>query len=125
MGKMENIPPNAFVLDCPSREILIRLAEKWTFLIVIALQDGPKRFGALKRQVEGVSQKMLTQTLRNLEADGLVIRQVYDEMPLRVEYQLTALGHELVPLNTAIKKWTEDNMRKILEARINGRSGAV
>ncbi|KIC08531.1 HxlR family transcriptional regulator [Leisingera sp. ANG-M1] len=120
---MEIIPegtPDAFVAACPSREILARLAEKWTFLIVIALQHGPMRFGALRRKVEGVSQKMLTQTLRNLEKDGLVTRQIYDEMPLRVEYELTALGRELVPLNQAIKDWAERNMRQILEVRSSG-----
>lgn len=86
-------------------------------LVVVALQDGPMRFGALKRRVEGVSQKMLTQTLRNLEMDGLVTRQVFDEMPLRVEYELTELGQELVPLNQAIKTWAEQNMEKIIASR--------
>lgn len=117
MEKNADIRPDAFVQACPSRDILVRLAEKWTFLVVIALENGPMRFGALRRQIEGVSQKMLTQTLRNLEKDGLITRQVYDEMPLRVEYELTALGAELVPLNQAIKQWTEHNMFAILKAR--------
>ncbi|MES0884049.1 winged helix-turn-helix transcriptional regulator [Roseibium sp. SCP14] len=117
MEQNSEIEPDAFVLACPSRDILARLAEKWTMLVVVALQDGPMRFGALKRRVEGVSQKMLTQTLRNLEMDGLVTRQVFDEMPLRVEYELTELGQELVPLNQAIKTWAEQNMEKIIASR--------
>ena len=120
MLKLESsgeVPPNAYVSWCPSREIVSRLAEKWTMLALTSLMDGPMRFGALRRQIEGVSQKMLTKTLRNLEQDGLITRTVYDEMPLRVEYNLTPLGQELAPLILSIKDWAEHNMAKILTHR--------
>ena len=106
---MDATDPDAFLRACPSRALLTRIAEKWTLLILVALEDGPTRFGALRRRVEGISQKMLTQTLRGLERDGLVSRTLYDEMPLRVEYALTARGRSLPPLAAAIKAWTEAN----------------
>ena len=106
--------PDAFLRACPSRDIMARLGEKWTMLVIVALEEGPVRFGDLLRRVEGVSQKMLTKTLRNLEGDGLVARTVYEEMPLRVEYMLTSLGRDLLPLIRAIKQWAEANMDRIL-----------
>ena len=103
------IEPDAFLKACPSRALLTRIAEKWTLLVLVALRDGPVRFGALRRRVEGVSQKMLTQTLRALEGDGLVTRHLYDEMPLRVEYELTKRGRSLLPLADQLKRWAETN----------------
>jgi DNA-binding HxlR family transcriptional regulator len=114
---MQNLVPNAFVAECPTRDILSRLAEKWTMLTLAALRTGPMRFGGLRRKIEGVSQKMLTKTLRNLEEDGLVSRTVYDEMPLRVEYELTALGQDCAKRVVEIKLWAEANMTDILTAR--------
>jgi len=108
--------PDAFIADCPTRDILARLAEKWTMLTLAALKDDTLRFGALHRRIEGVSQKMLTKTLRKLEQDGLVTREVFDEMPLRVEYALTPMGRELSDLVLALKTWTEANMAQILSA---------
>ena len=110
----EETEPDAFRLACPSRDVIARLAEKWTMLVIVALEDGPHRFGAVRRRVEGVSQKMLTKTLRKLEHDGLVTRTVYQEMPLRVEYDLTALGRDLLPLIGAIKDWVEAHMAQVL-----------
>jgi len=81
--------------DCPTRRILDRIGDRWTVLIVGALWDGSARFSELRRRVEGVSQKMLTQTLRGLERDGLVRRTVYPEVPVRVEYALTEAGRTL------------------------------
>lgn len=101
--------PDAFLKACPSRVLLARIAEKWTLLVLVALRDGPLRFGALRRTVEGVSQKMLTQTLRALEGDSLVTRHLYDEMPLRVEYELTDRGQSLLPLADQFKRWAEAN----------------
>ena len=75
--------------DCPTRRILDRIGDRWTVLVVGALWDGELRFSELRRRIEGVSQKMLTQTLRGLERDGLVRRTVYPEVPVRVEYALT------------------------------------
>ncbi|MEM9228245.1 MAG: helix-turn-helix domain-containing protein [Pseudomonadota bacterium] len=120
---MESAPPNAFVADCPTRDILARLAEKWTMLTLAALKDDTLRFGALHRRIEGVSQKMLTKTLRKLEQDGLVTRQVFDEMPLRVEYSLTPLGRELSDLVLALKTWTEANMLHIMSANAQAQQG--
>jgi DNA-binding HxlR family transcriptional regulator len=113
MKRTRGIAPDAFLLACPSRAVLTRIGEKWAMLALVALTQGPRRFGGLRRSIEGVSQKMLTQTLRNLERDGLVTRRLYDEMPLRVEYELTALGKELVPLVACLKAWAEQNLRKI------------
>jgi DNA-binding HxlR family transcriptional regulator len=101
------IAPDAFLRACPSRAVLARIGEKWTALAVVALADGPLRFGALLRRLEGVSQKMLTQTLRGLEQDSLLVRKLYDEMPLRVEYSLTPQGQSLVPHLQALKSWAE------------------
>lgn len=120
---MKETHPNAFVADCPTRDILARLAEKWTMLTLAALRDGPLRFGALHRRIEGVSQKMLTKTLRKLEHDGLVNRRVFDEMPLRVEYTLTPLGQELSELVLAFKRWTETNMAQIVSASDAAQAG--
>ena len=89
--------PDAFSRICPSRDVMARLGEKWTMLVIVALESGPLRFGELRRKVDGISQKMLSQTARNLERDGLVARTLFDEKPLRVEYALTPQGSELVP----------------------------
>lgn len=104
-----DVAPDAFLRACPSRALLARIAEKWALLVLVALEEGPMRFGALRRRVEGVSQKMLTQTLRALERDSLVTRHLYDEMPLRVEYELTERGRSLMPLAAQLKQWTEEN----------------
>ena len=110
---MRQVHPNAFVADCPTREILSRLAEKWTMLTLAALSEKRMRFGDLHRQIEGVSQKMLTKTLRKLEVDGLVHREVFDEMPLRVEYELTDLGQDIARLVVNLKTWLEGSLDRI------------
>lgn len=92
--------------DCPSRRILDRIGDRWTVLIVGALGDGSVRFSELRRRVEGVSQKMLTQTLRALERDGLVHRTVYPEVPVRVEYTLTEAGRTLREPLRALEEWS-------------------
>ena len=98
---------NVYDRDCPSRTVLDLIANKWTVLVIGQLQDGTKRFSILKRGIDGISQKMLTQTLRDLEKNGLVQRTIYAEVPPRVEYQLTALGMKLIqPLN-ALCDWAE------------------
>lgn len=113
--------PNANVAACPSRAIVSRLAEKWTMLVLSALETRTMRFGDLRREIEGASQKMLTQTLRRLEEDGLVVRTARDVVPPHVEYGLTPLGRDLAPLVAAIKRWAEANMTKVLSARANAR----
>lgn len=92
--------------DCPTRHILDRIGDRWTVLIVVALWDGPARFSELRRRIEGISQKMLTQTLRGLERDGIVHRTVYPEVPVRVEYSLTEAGRSLREPLLALQEWS-------------------
>jgi DNA-binding HxlR family transcriptional regulator len=115
---------DAYVAECPTRQLLDRIADKWVSLLIGALADGPRRYGDLSRQVAGISQKMLTQTLRNLEKDGLVSRTVTPAVPVRVEYALTPLGQGLLPVMRAIKDWAEANMDAVLAARADYDSGA-
>jgi DNA-binding HxlR family transcriptional regulator len=102
---------------CPTRIVLDRIADKWTVLIVGALEDKTKRFGELRREIGGVSQKMLTQTLRGLERDGIVARTVYASVPPKVEYSLTGLGRTLLHILEAIREWSEKNIEDVLKAR--------
>lgn len=108
---------STFVAACPTRMVLNRIADKWTVLVVSALQTETKRFSMLRREVGGVSQKMLTQTLRGLERDGLVTRTVYPTVPPKVEYALTPLGHTLVKLLDDIRVWAEHNIEDVLSAQ--------
>ena len=116
--------PDAYFAKCPSRPIMTRLAKKWTMLALIAMQTGPRRFGELRRLLEGVSQKTLTNVLRGLEEDGLIIRGEFGETPARVEYSLTPLGEDLAPLMKHIKTWAEDNMSAIEAAKAAARRRA-
>jgi DNA-binding HxlR family transcriptional regulator len=112
-------PPLYTVYDarCPSRTALNRIGDRWTALIVGVLAERPHRFGELRRGVDGISQKMLTQTLRSLERDGLVSRTVFPTVPVTVEYALTDLGETLVPVLAAIRDWAEDHIAEVLVAR--------
>lgn len=108
---------NAFLADCPTRHVLATIGDKWSALVITALADGPRRHSELMRAIAGASQKMLTQTLRSLERDGLVVRSVTASVPPRVDYELTALGVTLVPIVSALKAWAEENILEILRAR--------
>jgi len=108
---------NAFLAECPSRQLLDRLADKWATLLLVALAEHPQRYSQLARTVAGVSQKMLTQTLRSLERDGLVSRQVTASVPVRVDYELTELGRSLLPVMRAVKDWAEVHMGDVHAAR--------
>ena len=108
---------NVFNQRCPTRVVLDRLADKWTVMVALRLSKQTLRFGELRRQVGGISQKMLTQTLRGLERDGLVLRTIHAEVPPRVEYSLTALGHTLVPILEQIRAWAEGNIESVLSAQ--------
>jgi DNA-binding HxlR family transcriptional regulator len=107
------VRPDAFVAVCPSRPILSRLGEKWSLLVIAALADHPLHFGELRRKLEGVSQKMLAQTLRALERDGLVKRRLIDARRIRVEYSLTPLGSDFSGHAMQLKSWVEANLRPI------------
>lgn len=101
------------------REILDRVGDKWSLCIVGALRAGPKRFNELKRAVEGISQRMLTLTLRGLERDGLIKRKMYPTIPPRVDYELTDLGQTLLEPVLALVAWAEQNKVVIQGARSN------
>ena len=89
--------------------VLQRIGDKWSILVVMTLAGGTHRFNEMKREIEGISQRMLTLTLRGLERDGLVTRTVYPTVPPRVDYELTALGHSLRGPVTALGQWAQDN----------------
>lgn len=103
--------------SCPSRSVLKLLGERWTPLIVGVLAERPHRFGELRRRIGGVSQKMLTQTLRSLERDGLVTRTAFPTVPVTVEYALTELGTTLVAILASVRGWAEAHVGEILERR--------
>jgi DNA-binding HxlR family transcriptional regulator len=102
---------------CPSRTSLSRIANKWTAMIVIALGQDKLRFRDLRAAVDGISGKVLTGTLRDLERDGLVARHMYTEVPPRVEYELTALGRTLCAPLQALGRWADDYIEQVLAAR--------
>jgi DNA-binding HxlR family transcriptional regulator len=108
---------NAYLATCPARQVLDSLSDKWVTLVLNALADGPRRYSDLTRIISGVSQKMLTQTLRNLERDGLVTRTLTPSVPVRVDYELTALGESVLPVVAAIKVWAESHIEEIHAAR--------
>jgi DNA-binding HxlR family transcriptional regulator len=110
-------PTNPYVANCPTRQVIDRIGDRWTVLIVGALANGPLRFGELSKTVLGISQKMLTQTLRGLERDGLVTRTLYPQVPPRVEYELTHTGKTLIELLGALQTWATQNIGAITEAR--------
>lgn len=111
------LPADIYSAKCPTRQVLDHVAGKWTVLIVDALADGTMRYTDLRRRIDGVSQKMLTQTLRQLETDGFVTRTVHPTVPPRVEYTLTELGHSLRTPIAALREWIEANINEIERAR--------
>ena len=105
--------PDIYNELCPSRDVLELVSGKWSMLLICSLRRGPIRTGALKRSIGGISQKMLTQTLRELERSGLVRRISYDEVPPRVEYALTSLGESLSELIRELDGWIVRNFKHI------------
>ncbi|GAA1386245.1 helix-turn-helix domain-containing protein [Kitasatospora putterlickiae] len=103
--------------DCEVRQILDRIADKWSLLVIALLDRGSLRFTELRREIDGVSQRMLTVTLRQLERDGLVERTVHPVVPPRVDYALTPLGHTLHETVRSLVAWTETHQREIAAAR--------
>ena len=126
MGRAKTVPAyNVYSQDCPTRTVLDIVADKWTSLLIVALVPGTKRFQQLKREIGGITQKMLTQTLRSLERNGLVDRRAYATVPPRVEYTLTRLGHTLSETLEALQDWSVAHVgeiqraRKLMDARLN------
>jgi DNA-binding HxlR family transcriptional regulator len=109
---------DAFLAECPSRQLLDRLSDKWVALVLAALADeGTMRYSQLARRIAGVSQKMLTQTLRSLERDGLLERSVTPTVPVTVDYTLTPLGESLDRVVREVKAWAEAHMDDVRAAR--------
>jgi len=102
---------------CPARQVLDRLADKWAVLVIGRLRGGTLRFNQLRREVDGVSQKVLSQTLKKLERDGLIARQVIATVPVTVEYSLTGLGTTLGETIELLSRWAESNMPAVLAAQ--------
>lgn len=110
-------PYDVFDDRCPTRMMLDRLADKWALLVLDRLDGGPVRFNHLRRDVRGISQKVLSQTLKRLERDGLVDRTVHPTVPVSVEYALTPLGRTLTETVAAFAHWAEHNMEAVLTAQ--------
>ena len=103
--------------DCFNRHVLDTVINKWSSLIFYALSQGPKRYNELRSMIEGISQTMLTNTLRRLERDGLVHREIYPVIPPKVEYSLTPLSETLIPIFKEIYQWTSEHMSEIEQAQ--------
>ncbi len=108
---------DVYLRNCASRDVLDLLSNKWACLVLGSLSTGPRRFGALRRHLDGITQKMLTQTLRELERAGLVDRRVFPTAPPQVEYSLTPLGEDLETLMGAVRAWSEKHIEAITSAR--------
>jgi DNA-binding HxlR family transcriptional regulator len=108
---------DTFKRTCPSHTVLETLANKWLYLVMAALKPGKRRYSDLQRKLEGVSPKMLTQTLRVLERDGMIRRKVFPVVPPRVEYELTTLGFELAGLLDHLRTWSETHVPEIMKSR--------
>ncbi|MEC3951737.1 helix-turn-helix domain-containing protein [Nocardia sp. CDC153] len=117
------LPADVYSAKCPTRQVLDHIAGKWTVLVIDSLmQQGTLRYTDLARRIGGVSQKMLTQTLRSLEADGFLTRTVHPTIPPRVEYELTPLGRSLAEPIAALRQWTEEHINEIERARAAARA---
>lgn len=112
-----HLPYDVYDDRCPTRDVLARLADKWALLVLGRLERGPMRFNGLRRDIKRITQKVLTQTLRKLERDGLVSRQIYATVPVTVEYSLTPLGQTLTETVSVLAHWVENNMDAMLAAQ--------
>lgn len=108
---------DVFSTDCPSRPVFNRIGERWTGLVLLALEPGTLRFSELRRRIGGVTQKMLTQTLRALERDGIVERRVFPTVPVTVEYELTPLGRSLCDAIAVLRSWAYTHIDDVTAAR--------
>lgn len=120
MVDVTGLPPDLQHTDCQKiSQVLARIGEKWSILIIMLLANGPCRFTEIKRTINGISQRMLTLCLRGLERDGLVKRTVFSVMPPHVEYELTPLGRSLIEPVTALGTWARNHIADIDTARKN------
>jgi DNA-binding HxlR family transcriptional regulator len=108
---------DAMSARCPSRDVLAHISDKWTVLVLAVLVDGTTRFNELRRRIDGITQKMLTRTLRELEENGFVSRRIYAEVPPRVEYSLTPLGQSLVKVLDTVREWVNRHAGDVVTAR--------
>src|SRR5437764_10510291 len=124
MARMSSAP-SVLEPQCPSRLVLDRIADKWTALVIQILARGTMRYAQLQRAIGGISQKMLTQTLRSLERDGLVQRTVHPVIPPKVEYSLTRLGRTLIEPLHALCRWTQNNLAELQANRARAKQVVV
>lgn len=117
MVQMDDKIPNVLNANCPTRQVLDRVADKWSVLILILLKEEKRRFNALRREIGGISQKMLSQTLKGLERDGLVSRTAYPTVPVTVEYAITPLGATLAQAVDGLRAWAEGNLEAVSHAQ--------
>ena len=109
--------PNVYQADCPTRMVLDRVGDKWAVLVLGLLAESPRRFNQLRRCIEGISQKMLSQTLKSLERDGLVHRHAIATVPVTVEYSITTLGRTLAQTVDGLRVWAETHIKDVLTAQ--------
>lgn len=111
---------DALFPNCPIRNVLSRIGDKWSMLVLFTLEDNnSQRFKELQRNIPDISQKMLTATLKTLESDGFILREAFPEIPPRVEYSLTDRGRSLLPLIDNLLVWATENMNDIMESRLH------
>ncbi|WP_052494960.1 winged helix-turn-helix transcriptional regulator [Cupriavidus basilensis] len=116
---MLELKPQCFSSDCPSRALFDQIADKWSMMVLAVLDDGPQRFNAIRRRLEGVTQKALTQCLRRLERNGLVSRHVITFSPVAVQYEITPLGRTLQQPFRALHEWTLAKLPEVEAARLH------
>lgn len=109
--------PDVYAANCPTRQILDRVGDKWAVLILLLLREEPMRFNRLRRTIEGISQKMLSQVLKSLERDGLIRRHAIATVPVTVEYSITPLGLTLAAAVDPLRDWAEQNLKDVLAAQ--------
>ena len=122
-GECSKAQGDLFSASCPTRRVLDLIADKWTTLVIYLLSDGTMRYGEIQKAIGGISQKMLTQTLRRLEEDGLVKRTVFPVVPPRTEYELTPLGRTLQEPLKALCSWAVQHMSEVEQARSSNKRG--
>ena len=115
--KASSLKPDAYAANCPTRQILDRVGDEWAVLILLLLRSEPMRFNQLRRAIEGISQKMLSQVLKSLERDGLLRRRAIATVPVTVEYSITPLGSTLAEAVDPLRDWAEQNLKEVLAAQ--------